>query len=136
MKVTASEIDHLLVHFPPTRVVSLENTLSGTILPLKDAQEISEFVRNFPVPEGQKPVAMHLDAARVFDGVIAEGVDLKEYCKCFDSISICLAKGIGAPMGSVILGKKSFIERAKWFRKMVGGGARQVNPARKFFVGK
>lgn len=100
--------------------------MSGVILPLKDAQEISQFVRTFPVPEGQSPVAMHLDAARLFDGVIGEGVDLKEYCKCFDSMSICLAKGIGAPMGSVILGKKSFIQRAKWFRKMVGGGARQV----------
>lgn len=100
--------------------------MSGTILPLKDAQEISNFVRNFPVPEGQKPVAMHLDAARLFDGVAGEGVDLKEYCKCFDSMSICLAKGLGAPMGSVILGSKAFIQRAKWFRKMVGGGARQV----------
>jgi threonine aldolase len=68
---------------------------------------------------------MHLDAARVFDGVIGEGVDLKAYSACFDSMSICLAKGIGAPMGSVILGSKQFIERAKWFRKMLGGGTRQ-----------
>lgn len=101
--------------------------MSGVILPLSHAQEISEYVRSFPVPEGQKPVAMHLDAARLFDGVIGEGVDLKEYCKCFDSMSICLAKGLGAPMGSVILGSKRFIQRAKWFRKMVGGGARQVS---------
>ncbi|KAL5607823.1 hypothetical protein FOBRF1_008320 [Fusarium oxysporum] len=113
------------IHFPPTRVVSLENTLSGTILPLADAQAISDYVRSFPVPEGQKPIATHLDGARVFDGVIGEGVDLKAYAACFDSISICLAKGIGAPMGSVILGKKPFIERAKWFRKMLGGGTRQ-----------
>ncbi|KAJ0384660.1 hypothetical protein COL922a_007924 [Colletotrichum nupharicola] len=75
--------------------------------------------------KGQKPVAMHLDAARLFDGVIGEGVDLKAYAACFDSLSICLAKGIGAPMGSVILGSKQFIERAKWFRKMFGGGTRQ-----------
>ncbi|KAI8277088.1 hypothetical protein K4K59_009590 [Colletotrichum sp. SAR11_240] len=68
---------------------------------------------------------MHLDAARLFDGVIGEGVDLKAYAACFDSLSICLAKGIGAPMGSVILGSKQFIERAKWFRKMFGGGTRQ-----------
>ncbi|OJD14406.1 hypothetical protein AJ78_05253 [Emergomyces pasteurianus Ep9510] len=113
------------IHFPPTRVVSLENTLNGTILPLKDAKEISAFVRSFPVPEGQKPVAMHLDGARLFDGVAGEGVDLKEYCACFDSISICLAKGLGAPMGSIILGSRAFIERAKWFRKMFGGGTRQ-----------
>lgn len=118
--------DLLLVHFPPTRVVSLENSLSGTILPLKDAKEISEFVRNYPVEEGQKPIAMHLDGARLFDAIAAEGVDLKEYCACFDSISICLAKGLGAPMGSVIVGSKKFINRAKYFRKMFGGGTRQV----------
>ncbi|EDN08004.1 conserved hypothetical protein [Histoplasma mississippiense (nom. inval.)] len=115
------------LHFPPTRAVSLENSLSGTILPLKDAKEISAFVRSFPVPEGQMPVAMHLDGARLFDGITGEGVDAKEYCACFDSISICLAKGLGAPMGSIILGSRAFIERAKWFRKMFGGGTRQ-NP--------
>lgn len=82
-------------------------------------------MRSLPQPEGQKPIAMHLDAARLFDGVIGEGVDLKAYAACFDSMSICLAKGIGAPIGSVILGKKAFIERAKWFRKMLGGGTRQ-----------
>ena len=116
----------VIVHFPPTRVVSLENTLSGTILPLKHAREISEYVRSFPVPEGMKPVAMHLDGARLFDGVTAEGVDIKEYCACFDSVSICLSKGLGAPMGSIILGSKNFINRAKFFRKMFGGGTRQV----------
>ncbi|KAH7162368.1 pyridoxal phosphate-dependent transferase [Dactylonectria estremocensis] len=113
------------IHFPPTRVVALENTLSGTILPLAEARSISQFVRSFPVPEGQKPIAMHLDAARVFDGVIGEGVDLKDYAACFDSMSICLAKGLGAPMGSIILGSKQFIERTKWYRKMFGGGTRQ-----------
>ena len=109
--------------------MSLENTLSGTILPLKDAKEISNFVRKYPVPEGHPPIAMHLDGARIFDGVAAEGVGLKEYCACFDSISICFAKGIGAPMGSIILGSKRFIERAKWYKKMFGGGTRQVGPA-------
>jgi threonine aldolase len=107
-------------------VVSLENSLSGTILPLKDAKEISDFVRNFPVSEGEKPIAMHLDGARLFDAVAAEGADLKEYCACFDSVSICLAKGLGAPMGSIIVGSKKFINRAKYFRKMFGGGTRQV----------
>lgn len=104
----------------------LKNTLSGAILPLKDAKEISSFVHNYPVPEGQKPVAMHLDGARIFDGVIGEGVDIKEYSACFDSISVCLSKGLGAPMGSVILGSRPFVERAKWFKKMLGGGTRQV----------
>ena len=115
-----------VVHWPPTRVVSLENTLSGTILPLKHAKEISDFVRNYPVPAGQKPIAMHLDGARLFDAVAAEKIDLKEYCDCFDSVSFCLSKGVGAPMGSVIVGTRSFIDRAKWFRKMFGGSTRQV----------
>ena len=84
-------------------------------------------MRSYPVPEGMKPVAMHLDGARLFDGVTAEGVDIKEYCACFDSVSICLSKGLGAPMGSIILGSKNFINRAKFFRKMFGGGTRQVS---------
>lgn len=69
---------------------------------------------------------MHLDGARLFDAVTAEAVDIKEYCECFDSVSICLSKGLGAPMGSVIVGSKRFINRAKFFRKMFGGGTRQV----------
>lgn len=114
------------VHFPPTRVVSLENTLDGTVLPLKDAQEISKYVRNLPTIPGQAPIGMHLDGARLFDAVSAEGVSIKDYCAYFDSVSICLSKGIGAPMGSVILGSKAFIDRAVFFRKMFGGGIRQV----------
>ncbi|KAJ0377255.1 hypothetical protein COL26b_004444 [Colletotrichum chrysophilum] len=105
--------------------LTLDDVKANMIADGNNAQAISKYVRSFPVPEGQKPVAMHLDAARLFDGVIGEGVDLKAYAACFDSLSICLAKGIGAPMGSVILGSKQFIERAKWFRKMFGGGTRQ-----------
>lgn len=106
-------------------MVALENTLSGTILPLSEAQAISNYVRNFPVPEDTPPIAMHLDAARVLEGVAGEGVSLKDYADCFDSLSLCLAKGAGAPMGAVIAGSKRFIERAKWYRKMFGGGTRQ-----------
>ncbi|OKO94679.1 hypothetical protein PENSUB_11517 [Penicillium subrubescens] len=113
-------------HFPPTRIVSLENTLSGTILPLKDAQEISRYVRSVPVPPGRTPIAMHLDGARLWEGVTAEGVDIKDYLECFDTASLCLSKGIGAPMGSMIVGSKKLIDRAVWFRKMFGGATRQV----------
>ena len=99
--------------------------MSGTILPLAEAQAISQFVRSYPVPEGQQPVRMHCDAARVFDGVVGEGVSLKDYAACFDSMSLCMSKGVGAPMGSVIVGTKAFIARAKYYRKMFGGGTRQ-----------
>ncbi|PLB48812.1 hypothetical protein P170DRAFT_494323 [Aspergillus steynii IBT 23096] len=113
-------------HFPPTRIVSLENTLSGSILPLKDAREISNYVRSVPVPANRTPIAMHLDGARLFDGITAEGIDIKDYLACFDTASLCLSKGIGAPMGSVIVGPKEFIQRAIWFRKMFGGATRQM----------
>ncbi|OKL63601.1 hypothetical protein UA08_00052 [Talaromyces atroroseus] len=105
--------------------LTLQDVKKHMIADGNNAKEISEFVRNYPVEEGQKPVAMHLDGARLFDAIAAEGVDLKEYCACFDSISICLAKGLGAPMGSIIVGSKKFINRAKFFRKMFGGGTRQ-----------
>lgn len=100
--------------------------MSGSILPLKHAREISNYVRSFPVPPGRRPIAMHLDGARLFDAVAAEGVSMKDYLSFFDSASIRLSKGIGAPMGSVIVGPKEFIDRAVWFRKMFGGSTRQV----------
>ncbi|EIM23842.1 hypothetical protein WALSEDRAFT_30682 [Wallemia mellicola CBS 633.66] len=108
------------IHFAPTKVISLENTLSGTILPLNEVQRIRQFALNHP----NKP-KMHLDGARLFDAVIAEGVSLVDYCANFDSISLCIQKGTGAPVGSMIVGSKDFISRAKWYRKMFGGGARQ-----------
>lgn len=113
-------------HFPPTRVVALENTLHGTVLPYAHAKEISDYVRSFPVPADQTPIAMHLDGARLFDAVAAEQVSLQDYCACFDSISLCLSKGLGAPMGTVIVGSHRFIARARWMRKMLGGGTRQA----------
>ncbi|PYH89363.1 threonine aldolase [Aspergillus ellipticus CBS 707.79] len=113
-------------HFPPTRVVSLENTLGGAILPLKHAREISNYVRNVRVPRGRSPIVMHLDGARLLEAVTAEGITAKEYLDCFDSASICLSKGCGAPMGSVIVGSREFIDRAMWFRKMFGGATRQT----------
>ncbi|RAL03253.1 uncharacterized protein BO80DRAFT_462967 [Aspergillus ibericus CBS 121593] len=113
-------------HFPPTRVVSLENTLSGSILPLKHAREISNYVRNVRVPPGRTRIAMHLDGARLLEATTAENVSVREYLDCFDSASICISKGCGAPMGSVIVGSREFIDRARWFRKMFGGATRQT----------
>lgn len=110
------------IHFAPTKVISLENTLSGTVLPLNDVKKIRQFTLNHP----NKP-KMHLDGARLFDAVIAEGVSLKDYCANFDSVSLCIQKGTGAPVGSMIVGDQAFINRAKWYRKMFGGGARQVS---------
>ncbi|KAI1397388.1 l-allo-threonine aldolase [Hypoxylon fuscum] len=104
----------------PTRVISLENTLSGTIIPLEDVREIAIFARS-----QDPPVHMHLDGARLWEAVADEPHHLKHYAECFDSLSLCFTKGLGAPLGSIIIGKQTFIKRARWIRKLLGGGMRQ-----------
>lgn len=109
------------IHGCPTRVISLENTLAGTVLPLKECQRISEWAW------AQTPrVAMHLDGARLWEAVAAGHGTLEEYCRCFDSVSLCFSKGLGAPIGSMITGTPSFIKHARWVRKSIGGGTRQA----------
>lgn len=108
------------VHACPTRVISLENTLNGTINPLSNLREISEFAK-------RNGVAMHLDGARIWEAAStgAHG-SLAEFCGLFDSVSLCFSKGLGAPIGSVVVGSKAFVTRARHFRKMLGGGTRQA----------
>jgi threonine aldolase len=107
------------VHYCPTRVVSLENTLNGTILPLAECRRISTWAR-------EHKVVMHLDGARLWDAVAAGAGSLKDYCACFDSVSLCFSKGLGAPIGSIVVGGKAFVQKARWARKMLGGGIRQA----------
>lgn len=109
------------VHACPTRLICLENTLGGTILPLEDCSEIAQWAR-----EQDPQIPMHLDGARLWDAVTAGAGTLKEYCSCFDSVSLCFSKGLGAPIGSIIVGKRIFIEKARHFRKAIGGGLRQA----------
>jgi len=109
------------VHACPTRVISLENTLAGTIQPLSDCREIAAFAR-----AQDPPIHMHLDGARLWEAVVARAGSLKDYCACFDSISLCFSKGLGAPIGSMIVGQPAFIKRARWVRKSIGGGLRQA----------
>jgi len=71
-------------------------------------------------------LAFHLDGARLMNAVVANKENLKEYGKTFDSISLCLSKGLGCPVGSLLLGSKAFIKKAHRYRKMMGGGMRQV----------
>jgi threonine aldolase len=103
----------------PTRVISLENTLAGTIMPLSDIRDISEWAR-----AQQPPIHMHLDGARLWEAVTAGAFTLREIGECFDSIQLCLTKGLGAPVGSVVTGTKRFIKRAIWARKHLGGSIR------------
>jgi threonine aldolase len=110
------------VHYCPTRVISLENTLDGMILPLSEIKRIATFAR-------ENNIKMHLDGARVWEAVAsgsATAGTLTEICKEFDSVSLCFSKGLGAPIGSVIVGSRSFIDHARRIRKMLGGGTRQA----------
>ena len=107
------------VHACPTRLISLENTLAGIILPLEECQRISAWAR-------ENNIIMHLDGARLWEAIAAGAGTLKEYCDCFDSISLCFSKGLGAPIGSIVVGTREFRERARWIRKSIGGGLRQA----------
>jgi threonine aldolase len=107
------------VHVAPTRVISLENTLNGTVLPLEECRRISAWAR-------EHGILMHLDGARLWEAVASGAGELKAYCELFDSISLCFSKGLGAPIGSIVVGNGEFIKKARWIRKMMGGGLRQA----------
>jgi threonine aldolase len=110
------------LHRPPTRLVCLENThnrAGGTVYPLEELRQVSRFVR-------ERGVAVHLDGARLFNAVVASGVDAETWAEAADTVSICLSKGLGAPVGSCLAGDRGVIERARRFRKILGGGMRQA----------
>lgn len=106
------------VHLAPTAVISLENTLDGTIMPLEEAKRITTFAR-------AHGIAVHLDGARLWEAAVAGAGSLPDYASLFDSVSLCFSKGLGAPIGSVLVGSQPFIKRARWIRKSIGGGTRQ-----------
>jgi len=121
-QVEAAIRDQHNVHYPPTRLVCLENTSNrggGSCYSLESIQEIAEVTRR----HGLK---LHLDGARVFNALVATGQQAKTYGEYFDTISVCLSKGLGTPVGSVLLGSKELIQKAKRIRKAMGGGMRQA----------
>ncbi len=118
----ASAIQAPNPHFPKSRLVVLENTHnkgSGSIYDKKEVDRIGELCRS-------KDLNLHLDGARLFNAVVASGISAQEWAAPFDSISICLSKGLGAPVGSVLVGDRDFIQEAHRKRKVFGGGMRQV----------
>ncbi|RCH81673.1 Threonine aldolase [Rhizopus stolonifer] len=121
--VTAEEIESNLlgedIYSAPTRVVSLENTLNGMIFPIEEIAKISAMARS-------RGLAMHLDGARLWNASEETGISLKEYGKYFDSMSLCLSKGVGAPIGSMVVGNAKFVDRVRFNRKLFGGGWRQA----------
>lgn len=106
-------------HFAQTKLLSLENTINGKVLPMEYLAEAREFV-------DQHNLSLHLDGARVYNAAVALDIDVKEIAQYFDSMTICLSKGLSAPIGSLLLGSAEYIGRARRLRKMVGGGMRQA----------
>ncbi len=109
-------------HLPLTRLICLENTHNyggGSIYPIEKMRDIYRLAKS-------KGLMVHLDGARLWNASIATGVSLRDYCQWTDSVSVCLSKGLGAPIGSLVSGSRTFIDRVHRFRKMFGGGMRQV----------
>ncbi len=125
-RITRESIENWLnpddVHYPVTQLVSLEDTANRGGGAVYDVQEIQK-IRSWC---DEKNLPLHLDGARLMNALVASGVDAKEYAQNFDSISLCLSKGLGAPVGSLLLGTKDFIKKARRVRKVFGGGMRQA----------
>jgi len=105
-------------HFARTRLLALENTWGGRVLPQQYVIDAATFARS-------KGLNVHLDGARAFNAAVASGLSIAELLAPFDSASLCISKGLGAPVGAVLVGDAAFIERAARWRKMLGGGMRQ-----------
>ncbi len=105
-------------HFARSRLLTLENTMQGKVLPLEYLAAARDLTR-------RHGLALHLDGARLFNAAVRLGCDAQEITRHFDTVSVCLSKGLGAPVGSVLCGGEAFIGKARRLRKMVGGGMRQ-----------
>lgn len=106
-------------HFARTRLLCLENTWHGCVLPM-------EYLTQARALCDRRGLGLHLDGARLFNAAVALGVPAREITRHFDSVSVCLSKGLGAPVGSVLLGTQALIDSARRWRKVVGGGMRQA----------
>lgn len=106
-------------HFARTRLLALENTMQGKVLPLDYLAAARELTR-------RRGLGLHLDGARLYNAAVKLGVEARAITQHFDSVSVCLSKGLGAPVGSVLCGSAELIAKARRLRKMVGGGMRQA----------
>lgn len=125
-RITASQIEQAInnddVHFPVTRLICLENTSNrggGSFYALNEIKKIRTLC-------DAKKLSLHLDGARIFNALAEAGYSAKDIGSSFHSISICLSKGLGAPVGSVLIGNTAFIDKARRIRKVFGGGMRQA----------
>ena len=107
------------IHFARTKLLSIENTHNGKVLPQAYLKEAWDFTR-------ERGLALHVDGARIFNALVSYGCELKEITQYCDSFTICLSKGLGTPVGSLLVGNQDYIKRANRWRKMTGGGMRQT----------
>lgn len=125
-RLTAELIESALnpddIHFPSTQLVCLENTCNkggGSIYDLEEIKKISKLCK-------EKSLKLHLDGARIFNAIVESNYTSYEFGNQFDTISVCLSKGLGAPIGSLLIGNTDDIKKAKRIRKILGGGMRQA----------
>ncbi|OZI24844.1 low-specificity L-threonine aldolase [Bordetella genomosp. 7] len=118
-RLAASLKPHDDAHFARTRLLALENTFQGKVIPPGYIDQASAFAR-------EHGLGLHLDGARVFNAAVASQRPVHEVCAPFDSVSICFSKGLGAPVGSVLVGSRALIDSARRWRKVLGGGMRQA----------
>ena len=110
------------IHFAPTRLVIVENTTNrggGSVWPMATLTDVADAA-------GQAGLKLHMDGARIWNAAVALGIPEREIAERFDSVSVCFSKGLGAPVGSALAGSAEFVQRARRFRKMFGGGMRQA----------
>jgi threonine aldolase len=107
------------IHFARTRLLALENTIGGRVLPVAYLEQVTAFAH-------AQGLCTHLDGARIFNAIVKLQIDDQCAAAGFDSVSVCLSKGLGAPAGSVLLGCRDFIAQARRWRKALGGGMRQA----------
>ncbi|GAA5888578.1 hypothetical protein JCM6882_009003 [Rhodosporidiobolus microsporus] len=110
------------VHGAPTRLVCVENTLSGMIFPQEELLSLRRALDSLP----SGPIPLHCDGARLWEVMAKTGMSLEEACRPFETASLCLSKGLGAPVGSILVGPKDFIKKVTHLRKLFGGGMRQT----------
>lgn len=118
-QIRAAIRDRSNIHYPYTGLICVEEPLAtGKVVPLERLQQVYQMAKEENIP-------VHMDGARIFNATTALGVDVKEIAACTDSVMFCLSKGLCAPVGSMLVGSKEYIERARRNRKMLGGGMRQ-----------
>jgi threonine aldolase len=124
--MTPQDIEAVLrppnIHFPPTRLICIENThnrAGGTVWSPSEIKALCDFAKT-------RGLNVHMDGARIFNAAVAQNVDVRELTRYVDTLMFCLSKGLSAPVGSLMVGSRELVDRARRYRKMLGGGMRQA----------